>query len=45
VGEKSIGDVRARGFRVKEDGQTMTVWVDPTARLQLLIESAGSQQR
>jgi outer membrane lipoprotein-sorting protein len=42
VGEKSIGDVRARGFRVKEDGQTMTVWVDPKAGLPLLIESAGS---
>jgi hypothetical protein len=45
VGEKSIGDVRARGFRVKEEGQTMTVWVDPRAGLQLVIESAGSQQR
>jgi outer membrane lipoprotein-sorting protein len=42
VGEKSIGDVRARGFRVKEDGQTMTVWVDPKAGLPLRIESAGS---
>ena len=42
VGEKIIGDVRARGFRVKEDGQTMTVWVDPKASLPLLIESAGS---
>jgi outer membrane lipoprotein-sorting protein len=42
VGAKIIGDVRARGFRVKEDGQTMTVWVDPKASLPLLIESAGS---
>jgi outer membrane lipoprotein-sorting protein len=42
VGDKTIGDVRARGFLVKEDGQTMTVWVDPKAGLPLLIESTAN---
>jgi outer membrane lipoprotein-sorting protein len=41
AGEKTIGGVRARGFRVKEQGQDMTVWVDPHKRLPLLIEFAG----
>ena len=41
VGEKVIGGVRARGFRVKEQGQDMTVWVDPQKKLPVLIEFAG----
>jgi outer membrane lipoprotein-sorting protein len=38
AGEKVIGDVRARGFRVKEHGMDMTVWVDPGKKLPVLIE-------
>jgi outer membrane lipoprotein-sorting protein len=41
VGEKVIGDVRARGFRVKEQGQDMTIWVDPRKKLPVLIEFSG----
>lgn len=41
AGEKLIGDVNARGFRVKELGQDMTVWIDPQKRLPLLIETTG----
>ena len=41
MGEKVIGDVRARGFRVKEQGQDMTVWVDPQKKLPVLIEFKG----
>jgi outer membrane lipoprotein-sorting protein len=41
VGEKVIGDVRARGFRVKELGQDMTIWVDPQKKVPVLIEFTG----
>jgi outer membrane lipoprotein-sorting protein len=41
AGEKTVGDVRARGFRVKEQGQDITVWVDPQKKLPVLIEFAG----
>jgi outer membrane lipoprotein-sorting protein len=41
AGERVIGDVRARGFRVREQGQDITVWVDPRKRLPLLVEVAG----
>ena len=41
VGEKVIGDVHARGFHVKEQGQDMTVWIDPEKRLPLLVEVKG----
>jgi len=41
AGEQVIGDVRARGFRVKEQGQDMTVWIDPQKRLPLLVEVTG----
>jgi outer membrane lipoprotein-sorting protein len=41
AGEKVIGDIRARGFRVKEQGQDMTVWVDPQRKLPVLIEFSG----
>jgi hypothetical protein len=42
AGEKTIGDVKARAFRVKEDGQSMTIWVDPKSGSPLLIESIGN---
>ena len=41
VGEKVIGGVHARGFRVKEQGQDVTVWVDPQKKLPVLIEFSG----
>jgi outer membrane lipoprotein-sorting protein len=41
AGEKVIGDVRARGFRVKEGVEDITVWVDPKSRIPVLIESTG----
>jgi outer membrane lipoprotein-sorting protein len=41
VGEKEIGGVHARGFRVKEQGQDVTVWVDPQKKLPVLIEFSG----
>jgi hypothetical protein len=41
VGEKVIGDVRARSFRVTENGQDTTVWVDPNIKLPVLIETTG----
>jgi outer membrane lipoprotein-sorting protein len=41
AGEKILGAVRARGYRVQEHGQDLTVWVDPQKRLPLLIEIAG----
>ncbi len=41
VGEKVIGEVHARGFRVKEGGQDLTVWVDPQQKLPVLVEFTG----
>jgi outer membrane lipoprotein-sorting protein len=41
AGEKVLGDVHARGFRVKEQGQDMTVWIDLQKRLPLLVEVTG----
>jgi hypothetical protein len=41
AGEQVIGDLRARGFRVKEHGQEMTVWIDPAKRLPVLVEVTG----
>jgi outer membrane lipoprotein-sorting protein len=41
AGERVIGGVRARGFRVKEQGQDMTVWVDPQKKVPLLVEFSG----
>src|SRR5262249_58900648 len=41
AGERVIDDVRARGFRVKEDGLDITVWVDPQKKLPVLVEYAG----
>jgi hypothetical protein len=42
VGEKAIGDVRSRGFRVKDPNyEEMIVWVDPQKKLPVLIEFKG----
>jgi outer membrane lipoprotein-sorting protein len=41
AGERVIGDIQSRGFRVQEMGQEMTVWIDPQKRVPLLIEVAG----
>jgi outer membrane lipoprotein-sorting protein len=41
AGEKTIGAVRARGFHVQVAGIEHTVWIDPTAKLPLLIELKG----
>jgi outer membrane lipoprotein-sorting protein len=41
AGERLIGNVNARGFRVREFDQDMTVWIDPQKRLPLQIEVSG----
>ncbi|HZW31464.1 MAG TPA: DUF2092 domain-containing protein [Isosphaeraceae bacterium] len=41
AGEKVIGNVRTRGYRVKEQGQDLTVWVDPQKKLPVQIEISG----
>lgn len=38
AGDKTIGGIKARGFRVKVRGQDMIVWADPRTKLPLLIE-------
>jgi outer membrane lipoprotein-sorting protein len=38
AGEKQIGTIQARGFRVHENGLDLTVWIDPQAKLPLIIE-------
>ena len=38
AGKEAIGGVEAQGFRVKEPGQELLVWVDPRTRLPLRIE-------
>jgi outer membrane lipoprotein-sorting protein len=45
VGKKTIGDVEARGFRVKEDGRDLTVWADPKTRQPLLVETTVRVQK
>jgi outer membrane lipoprotein-sorting protein len=44
VGEKPIGDIRARGYLVKKLGTEMTVWVDPGTRLPVRVESSDRIQ-
>src|SRR5262249_36006013 len=44
VGEKPIGDIRARGYLVKKFGTEMTVWVDPGTRLPIRVESSDRVQ-
>ena len=39
IGEKVIGEIRARGYLVKKFGMEMTVWVDPATRLPIRIDS------
>jgi outer membrane lipoprotein-sorting protein len=38
VGKKPIDAVEAHGFRVKQPGQELTVWVDPKSRLPVQVE-------
>ena len=38
VGRRRIGAVDAEGFRVRQRGQEMIVWVDPAAKLPLQID-------
>jgi outer membrane lipoprotein-sorting protein len=38
VGRRRIGAVEAEGFRVRQHGQEMIVWVDPAAKLPLQID-------
>ncbi len=40
VGEQEIGDVKAKGFRVTQDGKDFTVWVNPATDLPVRIEMA-----
>ena len=44
VGEKAIGNIQARGYRVKKLGMEMTVWVNPASRLPVRIESTDRIQ-
>ncbi len=44
VGEKNIGDVRARGYLVNKLGTEMTIWVDPATRMPLRMESVSRFQ-
>jgi outer membrane lipoprotein-sorting protein len=42
LGEKALGNVKAQGFRVKDDtGFDMTIWVDPQVRLPVQVEIFG----
>src|SRR5262249_47332089 len=38
VGTRQIGDVRAKGFQVIDDGQDWLVWADPETKLPVEIE-------
>jgi hypothetical protein len=38
LGERQIGDVKAKGFKVMSDGQAVSVWAHPKTALPLLIE-------
>ena len=44
VGEKNIGEVRARGYLVNKLGTEMTIWVDPGTRMPLRMELVGRFQ-
>ena len=35
---RQIGDVKAKGFRVKSDGQTISLWVHPKTARPILVE-------
>ena len=38
VGRRRIGQVEAEGFRVRQGGQDLLVWIDPAASLPLRID-------
>jgi outer membrane lipoprotein-sorting protein len=38
AGKKRIGDIEAEGFRVEEEGFTLTVWANPKTKMPVLIE-------
>jgi hypothetical protein len=38
IGEREIGGVKAKGFRVKQDGRPSTVWADPKTGAPLRVE-------
>ncbi len=38
AGKMRIGDVEAEGFRVEEEGFTLTVWADPKTKMPVRIE-------
>ncbi|HZV05121.1 MAG TPA: hypothetical protein VE999_08580 [Gemmataceae bacterium] len=38
VGKKSIGDLEAEGFRVEDEGFTLTVWANPKTKMPVFIE-------
>jgi outer membrane lipoprotein-sorting protein len=42
LGERQVGDVAAKGFKVLADGQTVSLWVHPKTALPLLIEMETS---
>lgn len=39
VGDRVIGGVTARGFRVPVEGATLTIWVDPEAQIPVEVET------
>lgn len=41
LGEKEIGGIRVRGFRVKETNGETLVWVDPQKKIPVLVEMNG----
>ena len=36
--DRQVGDVKAKGFRVKSDGQTISLWVHPKTARPILVE-------
>jgi hypothetical protein len=38
--DRQVGDVKAKGFKVVSDGQTISLWVHPKTALPLLVEMA-----
>jgi len=38
LGERQVGDVKAKGFKVIAEGQTISLWVHPKTALPLLVE-------
>lgn len=44
AGEKEIGGVKARGFRVKKRNDEMTFWIHPNTGLPLLVETTSQIQ-